>query len=73
MFREYVRKRLTERSTWAGLVTLAIALSGLNLTVEQQAWVATLGSTLAAGILIFTQEKPKNVSPDDAARRFDGN
>ncbi len=62
--RRIVWRRLSEPSTWAGLVGLVAGLSGITLSDdEQQAYVA-LGIALAGVLQIFVRE----ASPSQVAK-----
>lgn len=52
---KYVIERLSERTTWIGLLG-AISMA-VNLTVEQLEAVGTLGVAVASAVLIFFKDK----------------
>ncbi len=54
---EFILKRLRERSTWIGLISLATA-AGLILSAEQQEAVIVAGSALAGLIAALTPDRP---------------
>lgn len=53
----WIKKRFAERSTWAGIITLA-SIAGYSLDPKQQELVVTLGTSLVALIFTFTADKP---------------
>ena len=59
----WIKNRLKERSTWLGLITLA-GIAGFKLEPDQQEMIVTIGSTLAALVMTFTADKPKEPEPD---------
>jgi hypothetical protein len=53
----YVIDRLSENSTWRGLILLATAV-GLKLEPDQQAAILTTGLALVGAINVFRKAKP---------------
>lgn len=52
----WIYDRLSERSTWLGLVSLAAAF-GLALSPDQQAAIIATGLTLGGLVAAFTADK----------------
>ncbi|WP_168220225.1 hypothetical protein [Azospirillum thermophilum] len=50
----YILDRLSERSTWLGLIALASAL-GVAVTPDQAAAITSAGTALAGAVGIFTK------------------
>jgi len=62
---KYIIERLSERTTWIGL--LAALSMAVSLTVEQLEAVGTLGVAIASAVLVFFKDKfltpPKDEPP----------
>ena len=59
----YLGKRLSEPSTWAGILALLSVLIGRNLDPDQQALVVQIGVAVGGGLLVLAREgrnKPDN-------------
>ena len=54
---EFIITRLSEPSTWRGIIWLITAF-GLVLTHDQQESIVTFGMALAGLVGVFTKEKP---------------
>lgn len=54
---EWVKSRLRERSTWAGIIGAATALAGINLLPEHADVLITLGVLIAGGAAVATKER----------------
>ncbi len=54
---EWLKSRLRERSTWAGIIGAATALTGINLLPEHAELLTTLGVLLAGGAAALTKER----------------
>jgi len=71
----WIMKRLKERSTWTGIITL-VSIAGYTLQPEQRELVVTLGTSLVALLLTFTADlKPEvivNVEPTAEPTQFKG-
>lgn len=52
----YLLARLKERSTWLGLIAVAVSF-GVHLTPDQQLAIIDLGLALAGGTLAITKDK----------------
>lgn len=52
----YVLLRLREPSTWSGIIGVATALTGWNISPEKQAAVITIGTTISFLLLIPARE-----------------
>jgi hypothetical protein len=52
---KYIIERLSERTTWVGL--LAALSMAVSLTVEQLEAVGTLGVAIASAVLVFFKDK----------------
>ena len=60
----WLLKRLKERSTWTGIITLA-SIAGLNLQPEQKELIVSIGTALVALIFTFTaDQKPEKPAAD---------
>ncbi len=63
----YVLKRLKEKSTWVGIVTvIAVVASwfGADLTAQQKAEIITVGLGIVGILNIFLHEKTSEVKDD---------
>lgn len=58
--KNWLRKRLRERSTRLGsaLVVVLVSIVGLDLSVEEQSAIATAVNALLAALLIFMPDGP---------------
>jgi hypothetical protein len=58
--KNWLRKRLRERSTRLGsaLVVVLVSIVGLDLSVEEQSALATAVNALLAALLIFMPDGP---------------
>jgi hypothetical protein len=61
----YVGKRLTESSTWAGIVAFATGAIGWNASPDLQAAIAQVGMALVGALLVFVKER-KGANPANA-------
>jgi hypothetical protein len=52
----FLLERLKEKSTWATFIALALTVVGMELSPEQQAAIATAGTSVIAAIAVFTKE-----------------
>ena len=57
-FLTYILGRLSEPSTWRGIIWIVTAL-GLALSPEQKEAIVTAGMAIAGVVGVFTKEKPK--------------
>jgi len=59
--KNWLRKRLAERSTRLGsaLVVVLVSIVGLDLSVEEQSALATAVNAVLAALLIFMPDKPE--------------
>jgi hypothetical protein len=55
-FIEYLLERLTENSTWRGIILLLTAI-GINFTADQTAVIASAGLSLVGAINVIRKEK----------------
>ena len=55
--KEWVLARLSEKTTWAGLVTFFGSITGAALLPEHAVMITTAGTGLAATILAAMKEK----------------
>ncbi len=58
--KNWLRKRLRERSTRLGsaLVVVVVSIVGLDLSVEEQSAIATAVNAVLAALLIFMPDGP---------------
>lgn len=63
--KNWLRKRLAERSTRLGsaLVVVLVSIVGLDLSVEEQSALATAVNAVLAALLIFMPDKPSEPDP----------
>lgn len=63
--KNWLRKRLRERSTRLGsaLVVVLVSIIGLDLSVEEQSAVATAVNAVLAALLIFMPDRPSDPDP----------
>ena len=55
----WIKKRLKERSTWLGIITLA-SIAGLNVSAEQKELIISIGTALGALVMTFSADpKPE--------------
>ena len=55
----WIKKRLKERSTWLGIITLA-SIAGLNVSAEQRELIISIGTALGALVMTFSADpKPE--------------
>lgn len=62
-YREYLRERIKEPSTWRGVAILLTGL-GIVLDPDQLAEIASAGLVIAGAIGAITSDKPKE-KPDE--------
>jgi len=53
---EWLKARLRERNTWAGIIGAAVALGGVNLAPEHAELLTTLGVAIAGGAAVVSKE-----------------
>ncbi len=53
---EWLKARLRERNTWAGIIGAAVALGGVNLAPEHAELLTTLGVMIAGGAAVVSKE-----------------
>lgn len=68
----YALQRLTERSTWIGLIGLVTA-AGVAISPALAEQIAAAGAGLAGMILILVQDKPTTVIKPTLVIRETGN
>ena len=59
---DYAGKRLSEASTYAGIVAFAAGVVGWHATPEEQAVIANVAFTVVGAILFFVKER-KGANP----------
>ena len=52
---EWIGTRLSERSTWLGIITI-MAAWGVNLAPGQELMIVTAGASIAGAIMVFTKD-----------------
>lgn len=57
--RDWLVERLTERSSWAGLISGAGIIGGVSVAPDKAAEIASAGAVVAAMIGVLTKEGPK--------------
>lgn len=67
---QYIINRLTERSTWLGLIALATSC-GATIATELTEPIITIGVVLAGLVGIVTKDKESAVSPASTDRKED--
>ena len=54
---KYVTDRLAEKSTWAGILTLAGTAFGVHFAPDQTEAICAAGVAIASAVAIFTKAK----------------
>ena len=55
-FKQWLLARLRERSTWAGIVSMAAAL-GIAVSPEQSEAIVAAGMAVVGAVIAFTDDK----------------
>ena len=63
---QWLKNRLKERSTWAGLIVL-VSMAGVQLSPEQKEMIVTIGTTLVGLVMTFTADTKPTVQINEPA------
>lgn len=61
LLKDYTLQRLSERSTWVGLIGLATA-AGITISPALGEQIASVGAATAGLLLLVTRDKPTTVN-----------